>query len=170
MQIATRSLRLEHFKAQQWEHLIESDFFTHKAQFDQVIYSLLRCSQPELMQELFFRITTGEQSFADLAREYSEGAEANTGGLLGPVPLTQPHPAIGDRLKHSQPGQLLPPFKVGEWYILLRLEQRIAAQLDASIRQHLLDQRFETWLKPQLQQVSWVQPPAPVSVPTIAAA
>jgi hypothetical protein len=159
--IACHPVRVQRLKEERWGNRVESDFLTQKQAFDQVVYSLLRNQQPGLIQELFFRIQEGEQSFTELAREHSEGPEAQTGGLLGPVPMTQPHPTIADKLKHSQPGIVLPPIQVGDWYVLVRLEQYIAATLDATIRQKLLDQRFEAWLKTEIEQVLQASQPTP---------
>jgi parvulin-like peptidyl-prolyl isomerase len=160
--LATRTLRLQRFKEQQWGTVIESDFLTHKTQLDQVVYSLLRTSQPEVAQELYFRISSGEQTFAELAREYAEGPEAETGGKIGPVPLMQAHPALLERLRQGKVGQIFPPIPIEQWYVLLRLEQRVAAQLDEPTKQKLLDHRFEAWLKQQMaapQPQSQPQPP-----------
>jgi parvulin-like peptidyl-prolyl isomerase len=148
--LATRTLRLQQFKEQQWGTVIESDFLTNKTQLDQVAYSLLRTSQPEIAQELYFRISSGEQDFAELAQEYSEGPEAKTGGKIGPVPLPQSHPALIERLRQGKVGQIFPPIQIDQWYVLLRLDQRVAAQLDEPTRQQLLDHRFEAWLKQQM--------------------
>ncbi len=150
--LATRPFRIEKFKQLTWGSKLESHFLTCKAQLDQVTYSLIRTAQPEIAQELYFRIQAGEQSFTELARQYSQGPEAETGGLLGPVPLTQPHPAIAEKLFRSQPGQLLPPSKIGEWYVILRLEKLIPAQLDAPTRQRLLDELFEEWIEQRTTQ------------------
>jgi parvulin-like peptidyl-prolyl isomerase len=158
--LATRPLRIEKFKQQIWGSKLESHFLTCKTQLDQVTYSLIRIAQPEIAQELYFRIQAGEQFFAELAHQYSQGPEAETGGLLGPVPLTQPHPVIAEKLFRSQPGQLLPPTKIGEWYVILRLEKLIPAQLDDLTRQKLLDDLFEAWIQAQLNQPKPTPTPA----------
>lgn len=154
--LATRPLRIEKFKHQTWGNKLEAHFLGCKTELDQAMYSLIRTPHPEIAQELYFRIKAGEASFAELARQYSAGTEAETDGLLGPVPLTQPHPTLAEKLSRSQPGQLSPPTRIGEWYVLFRLEKLLPAQLDEAMRQRLLDQFFETWLSQQLAQP---QPP-----------
>ncbi|MFL9458194.1 peptidylprolyl isomerase [Tolypothrix bouteillei VB521301_2] len=144
--LATKELRIEKFKMATWGAKIESIFLNNKSQLDKVVYSLIRTPSMEVAQELFFRILAGEQTFAECAKEYSQGAEAQTGGLLGPVPLSQPHPTIAKMLSTSQPGELLPPTKLGEWVVILRLEKFISAQLDDAMRAFLLNQMFETML------------------------
>lgn len=150
--LATRGLLIEKFKQATWGHKLESYFLGRKGQLDRVIYSLIRTREAGIAQELYFRIQEGEQSFADLAREYSEGSEAQTGGLIGPVELSVPHAMLAQMLRLSQPGQLLPPTRLEDWFLIIRLEKFIPAQLDAPMRQRLLNECFTTWLSEQLKQ------------------
>jgi len=156
--IARRPIKLEKFKQQQWSHKVESYFITRKSGLDQVVYSLIRTKNPGLAHELYFRISEGEQDFAEAAREYSEGPESRTGGLLGPVSLSQPHPAISKLLSVSQPGQLWAPRPLSEWMVLIRLEKFIPAQLDESMRRRLIEELFETWLREQIAEVGSLEP------------
>ncbi len=71
--ITTRQLKIEKFKQATWGNKLESYFFQSKAKLDKVIYSLLRSQDAGIIQELYFRIDAKEQSFADVAREYSLG-------------------------------------------------------------------------------------------------
>ncbi|MEA5513946.1 peptidylprolyl isomerase [Nodularia sp. UHCC 0506] len=150
--IATRKLRLEKYKLATWGHKLESYFLTQKSQLDQVTYSLLRTRDMAIAQELYFRIKAKEQSFADIARKYSQGPEAQTGGLIGPMPLSQPHPQLAAKLRASQPGQIMPPMRLGEWVVIVRLEQMIYAKLDDSTRKKLLNDLFQQWLQESLQK------------------
>jgi parvulin-like peptidyl-prolyl isomerase len=119
-----------------------------------VVYSLLRVQDAGMAQELYFRLADDHATFDQLARQYSQGPEAQTGGLIGPVDLGTPHRALARMLSVSQPGQLWPPTLVNDWFIIVRLEKFLPAQLDNSMRQHLLNELFNTWLQEQLQQVS----------------
>lgn len=156
--LTTRPLRIEKFKQANWSSKLESHFLSCKTQLNQVIYSLLRIPEFETAQELYFRLQAGEQTFADLARQYSQGPETETGGLIGPVPITQPHPTIAQQLARCQPGQLLPPTHIQPWFVILRLEKLIPAQLDEPTRQKLLDSLFEAWVQEQLAQVQLSDP------------
>lgn len=152
--LAVRPMLLEKFKIATWGRKVDTYFMSRKTTLDQVVYSLIRTKDMGLAQEIYFRIQEGEQSFAELAREYSQGAEAQTDGLLGPVPLSQPHPAIAKLLSVSKPGQLWSPRPLAEWFVIIRLEKLLPAQLDQSMRRRLLDELFETWLQDQTQQVN----------------
>ncbi|WP_414528828.1 peptidylprolyl isomerase [Nodularia chucula] len=149
---ATRELRIEKFKQATWGQKLESYFLQHKSQLDKVIYSLIRTSDAEVAQELYFRIKAGEQSFAECAKIYSQGAEAQTGGMLGPVPISQPHQIIAQKLAISQPGQLWPPMRLDEWIVIVRMEKLIPAQLDAAMRSTLLNHLFDNWLSEEMSK------------------
>jgi len=150
--IAVRPLLLEKFKQANWRKKVESYFLTRKTNLDRVVYSMFRTKDMGLAQEIYFRIKEAEQSFADLAREHSQGSEAHTGGLLGPVPIYQPHPTLAKILSVSQPGQLWPPRKLGEWFVIVRLEKMIPAQLDDGMRRQLMDELFENWLREEIKK------------------
>lgn len=156
-EVAVRSLLIEKFKQDTWGAKVESYFISRKAAFDQVIFSLLRTSDGLLAQEIYFRILEGEQTFAEMSQQYSKGAEANTAGVVGPVPLAQLNPALAKILSICQPGQLWRPTRIENWFAIVRLEKLIPAQLDASMRQRLLNEMFETWLNEQIQQLEPLQ-------------
>jgi glycosyltransferase involved in cell wall biosynthesis len=157
LDLATRKLRIEKFKQATWDSKLEPYFRERKQQFDSVVYSLIRTRDADMARELYFRLLEDEQPFAELARQYSEGAEAQTGGLIGPVALDSPHPKLAQILITSQVGQLSPPTRIGEWWTIVRKEKFTPARLDEPMRQRLLNELFSTWLKEQLQQQSQQQ-------------
>jgi len=151
--ITTRKLKIEKFKQATWGNKLESYFFQSKAKLDKVIYSLLRTQDVGIAQELYFRIQAKENSFADLAREYSLGPEAQTGGLVGPIELNALHPVMVQMLSSSQPGHILPPTRIADWFVILRLEKFIPVQLDEFMKGRLLNELFEIWLQEQQKQI-----------------
>jgi parvulin-like peptidyl-prolyl isomerase len=153
-EIAVRNLKIAKFKQATWGSKVEAYFLKRKSQLDRVIYSLIRTTELGVTQEIYFRATGGEQSFAELASRYSQGAESATGGLIGPVELGTPHPAIAHQLSSQPLGRICPPLQLEQWYIILRPEQLIPAQLDASMRQRLIDELFQTWLQEQIRSTS----------------
>jgi len=151
--LTVRKLKVEKFKQDTWGKKLESYFFQSKAKLNKVIYSLLRTQNMEIAQELYFRIQAKEQSFADVAREYSRGPEAQTGGLIGPIELNQLHPSMAQLLANTQPGQVLPPTRIAEWFVIVQLEKFIPAQLDEPMKVRLLNELFEGWVQEQQQQM-----------------
>ena len=162
IELATRKLRIEKFQKATWNSHLESYFRQRKQQLDQVIYSLIRLRDADLVREIYFRLLEDEQSFAEVARQYSEGTEASTGGLIGPVPLSSPHPKLVQILTINQPGQLSPPTSVGEWWIIIRLEKLLPAKLDETVKQKLLNELFTAWLQEQLKEATAKQQPVEI--------
>ncbi|MDJ0633399.1 MAG: peptidylprolyl isomerase [Xenococcaceae cyanobacterium MO_188.B29] len=157
-----KKLRLDKFKESTWGDEVESYFAQRKTQLDRVVYSLIRTNKAEIAQELYFRIQEKENSFRELAMEYSQGSEAQTGGLIGPVEINAPHPKIAQLLSTMKPGQIVPPTRIGEWIVIIRLENYLSAELDASMRQRMLDSMFKEWLNGEIsQKVSFL--PSPVT-------
>ncbi|HIK38122.1 MAG: peptidylprolyl isomerase [Geminocystis sp.] len=148
-----RPLKLEKFKEQTWGQQVESYYLKRKSQLDRVVYSLIRTRNPGLAQELYFRLCEKEEDFAQLARQYSQGPEAQTGGLIGPVELSVPHPQLVQKLITAQPGQVLPPSRIADWIVILRLERYISVPLDENLRRKLLDELFSQWLDEQIKTV-----------------
>ena len=101
---------------------------------DQVIYSLLRVRDPGLAQELWIRLEEGESSFSELASRFGEGPESSKKGLLGPLPIGSIEPAqLRTIIRSLSPRS--PPIQLGEWIILVRLEQ--LPKLDLTINAFL---------------------------------
>lgn len=153
--MATRQLKLEKFKEVTWAKEIDSYFYQRKPQLDRVIYSLITTADIGIAQEIYFRIQEGEQSFNQLAQEYSQGPEAQTGGLVGPVELQSLHPLLVRILSTSQPQQLSLPTPIADWIVIVRLEKLLPAQLDYGMRQRLLNERFQSWLQAQVSPQNW---------------
>jgi len=124
----------------------EARFLERKNQLDRVVYSLLRVDDRDLARELYFRLQAGEADFAQLAAQYAQGPERQTRGVVGPVPLTQAHPQLAERLRTSQVGQLLEPFSIEPWWLVVRLESYVPASLDASTHHQMASELFEQWL------------------------
>ncbi|EFA73737.1 peptidylprolyl isomerase [Cylindrospermopsis raciborskii CENA303] len=153
--MATRQLKLERFKEVTWAKDIDSYFYQRKPQLDRVIYSLITTNDRGVAQEIYFRVQEGEQSFAQLAQEYSQGPEAKTSGLVGPVELQSLHPLLVRILSTSQPQQLSLPTAIEDWIVIVRLEKMLPAQLDSGMRQRLINERFQSWLKAQVSPQNW---------------
>jgi parvulin-like peptidyl-prolyl isomerase len=152
--LAMREQRIEKFKRATWGHQLESYFLRRKSSLDKVIYSFIRTKDEGVANELYFRIQEGEQSFGELARQYSQGSEAQTGGLLGPIELGKISSNLAQMLYISQTGQLWSPTRLGEWIAIVRLEQLIPAVLDEAMRQQLLNELFERWVQEQLVELT----------------
>lgn len=150
---ATKAEKIRHFSQRRYGAEAEIRFLDRKLDLDQVTYSMLRVSDPELAEELFLQLKEGEQDFASLVATYSEGAEKVTRGLIGPIAISSGHPLLAERLRVGAPGQLWPPFQVNDVWLVVRLEDRFPAQLDEAMRQTMVDELFGIWFNEQVALV-----------------
>lgn len=149
---AEKLLKLTKFKQATWGTKVNSIFLERKKQLDRVIYSLICTKDFCIAQELYFRIKEGEQSFDELAREYSQGQEAQTGGLIGPVEIGSIHPDLAEMLIASDVGQVQTPTVIGDWIVVVRLEKFLPVSLDEFIQRRLIDESFAKWLEENVAQ------------------
>lgn len=148
---ATRTRRLELFRNHHHGADVELRFLERKLELDQVTYSLIRVEDQELADELYQQIREGEADFADLAPLHSQGQERFTRGLIGPVPLALAHPAVVNRLRTGEPGQIWEPFHLVNVWLILRMEQRFPAQLDEATRDQLIEELFDLWFQERVR-------------------
>ena len=127
----------------------EARFLERKNELDQVVYSLLRLADNFLARELYLQIESGESNFADLAKRYAEGPERNTNGIVGPVSLTQAHPVLVEKLRVAQPGVLLEPFRISDWWLVVRLERYSPATFTPEVSDRMCREMFDAWIEEQ---------------------
>jgi len=159
---ATKGEKIRRFSQMRYGAEAEIRFLDRKMDLDQVTYSLLRVSDPELAEELYFQLNEGEQDFASLVASHSEGDETVTRGLVGPIALSAGHPLLVERLRVGTSGQLWPPFEVEGVWLVVRLEQIFPAQLDAPTRQAMVDELFGIWFNEQVALIMAGQDPMPL--------
>ena len=141
-----QSIRRRSFIRERYEAKAEARFLERKNELDQVVYSLLRLENSFLARELYLKIEAREANFADLAKRYAEGPERNTNGIVGPVSLTQAHPTLVEKLKVAQPGVLLEPFRISDWWLVVRLERYAPATFTDEVSEQMCEEMFHSWI------------------------
>lgn len=154
---AIHHYRLNEFQERLMGSNRASLYLRYKQKLDRVLYSLIRHSDLALVRHLYYAIEAGEMAFRDAARTYSEGVEAQTDGIVGPVDLATPHPEIAGRLLSMQPGALSEPFAVDGWHAIVRLEYRYDSEFDPETSNFLgelcLKAHMEAPMRAEVQQI-----------------
>ena len=113
---------LSRFAHQRFGPGIEERFLASKGSRDLVIYSLLRVKDYGLARELWIRLEEDETTFAEAARDFGEGPEADKQGVIGPIPIGVLQPVLLQDIRGMRVGELSSPFALGDWQFLLRQE------------------------------------------------
>ena len=134
----------EHFSAK-----AEAHFLSRKSQLDRITYSLIRVQDQFLARELYLQAVEGEADFGQLAEQYAEGPERSSRGVVGPVPANQGHPVLMGKLRTAEPGQVLEPLQLADWWVVARLEQSMPASFDEAMAQRMAVELFHRWIAEQ---------------------
>ena len=124
----------------------ETEFINSKTLLDQYTYSLITVKESDLAYELYLQIESKEAEFSELARKYSLEGNTNKMGIIGPQSISNVHPILKEKLFTAKKGELLNPFKIDKWWVVLRLEDKIEAKLDDSLRSKITLSLFDKWV------------------------
>ncbi len=139
--------RLRILAQEQFGAKAEARFLKRKGQLDQVVYSLVRCQDGGLARELYLRLATGEANFRDLALQYSDGPEKMSAGVIGPKPLSSAHPLLAERLRTARDGEVIEPFAIESWWLVVRRDQYQPAQFDDTMAERMAQELLQEWLQ-----------------------
>ena len=145
---------LRRFSKQRFGPGLEDTFLASRGGRDQVIYSLLRVRDAGLARELWIRLEERETTFAEAAHQHGVGEEAQRKGVVGPmsIGLLQPH-VLQEILRTLRPGELSAPRQIGEWHVLMRLEQLKPARFDDAMRDQMLQEALNAFLEERVERV-----------------
>ena len=69
-----------------------------------------------------------------------------------PIGLLQPE-VLQEILRSLRPGELSPPRQLGEWHVLMRLEQLKPARFDEAMREQMQQEALDAFLEDRVKLV-----------------
>ncbi|NTU97325.1 MAG: hypothetical protein HGA62_05880 [Chlorobiaceae bacterium] len=147
-----RPVLVARFKQRAFAPHVASLFLKQKQMKDSVVFSVIRHSERDVLEELLHRVLAGECTFADTAARYSEGSESVTGGMIGPVPLGRLSPHLQKILAPMQDGEMSGLFLVKETWGLVQLHRKISAVLDEKMAKELIEAQYREWLDNEMKK------------------
>lgn len=167
-------LRLQKWMEMEYGERLESYFLERRADLEQVVYGVIRLQHQGIADELYLQLIDDAANFGQLAREHSLGDERYTYGLVGPMPISQPHPILRRILESLTVGEIHPPVILDQWIVIVRMEHRQPARLDDPLRFRLLQELFQRDLEATLdEQLATLYPtllertPSPSATPAL---
>ncbi|MEJ5348300.1 MAG: peptidylprolyl isomerase [Desulfosoma sp.] len=124
-------------------------------------------------EEILRRIRQGE-NFADLARAYSQGPEAQSGGDIGTIKAKNMAPALEQATRNLQPGQVTDVLESANGFYVVKLldvkrpgASAVDETLKEKVRQELfrmeVNRKYDEWIR-ELEAKSFIkihlEPPA----------
>lgn len=157
LSLVRRRLKIDKFKQANWSAEVPSYFISCKKKLDKLVYSRIAHQDEGVATEIYFRIKGREQTFTELAREYSQAKEANLYEIYNPIKTCNLESSLASFLTDKKVGEVLPPIFCHNIYLVIRLEQIVPAVLDEAMHQKLLDELFEKWLEQQCEKPQYRQ-------------
>ena len=140
------SEKIKFIALQEFSKNAETEFINTKTLLDQYTYSLITVKESDIAHELYLQLDSEEAEFSSLAKKYSLEGNTNKMGIIGPQSLASAHPVLKEKLLTAKNGELLNPFRVDSWWVIVRLEEKIESKLDDLTRQKITLSLFDKWV------------------------
>ena len=147
------SLKIKKVCSEKFKDDLDSHFLKRKEQLDQFIFSIIRVDNADLAHEIYLRIEAKEEEFSSLANKYSKEKNLYKNGLMGPSNIMRCHPLLKESISSSAPGDLLKPFKLENSWIVLRVEEKKPAKLDAKMEEKMMFELFEIYIQKKIDKI-----------------
>lgn len=130
---------------------VEEYFQLNSPQFDSVDVSHMVVEGESQASEIVSLIEDGDETFADLAREYSASHTASQGGAIGAVYRGQLGPDLEARVFNAEVGKPLGPIDSGdgETFEIYLVNSKVTAELDVQTTDMIKKVLFDEWLQAQ---------------------
>lgn len=152
IKIIIRPYQVVKYREERWGPFANSLYLKHKERFDLVTYNRLESENADIMQEVYFRLKDGEESWESLARQFP-GAGTEATAVQEAIPISQVEPEIVDVLRKVEPRRVARPIQLGNKVTVVSLIEFKSSKFDNEIRTKLLRQEFEDWLEQECNRM-----------------
>ena len=142
----TLPLKISKFANQNFQEELKTYFLERKDFLDEYTFNIIRVKNKDLAYELYFRLDSEESDFVNLSESFSYYSELYPKGLFGPKNLQGINPVIFNKLIIASLDEIIQPFQVDEWWIILKLIKKKKAKLDKSNSEMLLIEIFNKFM------------------------
>ena len=137
---------VENWSKAQWGHRLDSLYLQKKNKLDKASCRILRVKEKRIASELYFRIKSGETTFASAASQFSEGEEKYSGGLIPLRPLQSMPFGLAPLLQQLETNKVCQPVRLGKGYCLVELLEFHPSRLDEKVERLLLAEQMQLWI------------------------
>jgi parvulin-like peptidyl-prolyl isomerase len=134
---------------------VEPFFVAHQLDYHQAAIYEVVLDDPDLAMELFYALGEGEISFPEVAREYIQDVNLRRcGGYLGVFSRQQLKPEISAAVFATTPPAVLKPIVTSNGIHLIFVEEIVEPELNEELRQKILADLLNDWLKQRLADIN----------------
>lgn len=139
------------------EHLfsaqVDSYYLSNRKEFKRVALSQILVRDLTDAFQIVQALRQENASFCALAIEYSQGQQSKErGGFAGIHFLPRLMPEVSAAICDAKVGEVIGPIQTKLGYHILRIEQWFPVELNESVRQEIIESRFQVWLREHKRQ------------------
>ena len=142
----TLPLKIFKFAKDNFQKELKTYFLNRKDLLDLYTFNIIRVKNKDIAYEIYFRLDSKESDFINLSERFSYYSDLYPKGLYGPKNLQGINPIIKNKLLISSQDELIQPFQVEEWWIILKLIDKKKAKLDEPTSKMLLLEIFNKYI------------------------
>ena len=146
-------LKLELLSNQVNQSRIENHFLKRKDELDLYKYNVIRIDNSDLAHEIYFQLEGKESNFRKLSNQYSLDKEVFPEGIVGPKNLVGAHPQIKEKLRNYDIGNLIKPFQIDKWWLIIKLLDRKQAKLDKKTCKIMALELFDIFVQDKVSEL-----------------
>tara|TARA_B100000524_G_C23617931_1_gene358618 strand:+ start:250 stop:987 length:738 start_codon:yes stop_codon:yes gene_type:complete len=125
----------------------KSNFIKNKELLDLYTYDFIEFNESDYAHEIFFQFESKESSFHDFCIENgNDSLKIKSCGKKGPLNLLRISPIIKEKLLKISINDVIPPFKVGNVWLLIILREKNEAKFDELTESKMVLSLFDEWI------------------------
>ncbi|MEM9925665.1 MAG: peptidylprolyl isomerase [Cyanobacteria bacterium P01_D01_bin.50] len=133
---------------------VEAFFYQNQLNFVKAVTYEVVLDDYDLALELFYALEENELTFQEVAREYIPNPELRrAGGCQGVRQRKDFRPEIAAAVFAANPPKILKPIVTPKGVYLIWVEEIIQSELNEQLREQIITDLFNGWLKQQIVQV-----------------
>lgn len=133
---------------------VESFFYKNQLNFVAAVTYEVIFDDYELALELFYALQENELTFPEIAREYIQNPELRrAGGYQGVRHRKDFRPEIASSVFAATPPEIIKPIVTPKAVYLIWVEEIIQPELNEQLREQIVTDLFNGWLKQQIAQM-----------------
>ena len=132
---------------------IENHFLKRKDELDLYKYNAIRVKDSDLAHEIYFQLENGESNFFELSRKYSLDKKIFPEGIVGPKNSVGLHPVIREKLRNYDIGNLIKPFQIDNWWLIIKLLEKKESSLDQNTSKQMALELCEIFVHDKVNEI-----------------
>ncbi len=145
-QMICRPSKIVAYREERWGPRANSLYLKYKDRFELVTYNCLGSTDTNVMQEVYFRLKDGEETWEEMGKQF------NASYLHGPIPIEKVDNTLIEQLRANTLKKICHPFKCGNKWVVSQLISFENKVYDDELRSQILREEFDSWLKEELQR------------------